>query len=125
MKQLRLFLFILSMFDMSNMSAQIIYDYFEYTIIGDGEVELTGVENFDDWSNIGTIVFVPETIYDEDGSEYTVTAIGEGAFATTLIESIWHHFFAIVHPNIIISLCNNLIVHSIFRLGEQRHYYML
>ncbi len=89
MKQLRLFLFILSMFAMSNMSAQIIYDYFEYTIIGDGEVELTGVENFDDWSNIGTIVFVPETIYDENGSEYTVTAIGEGAFATSLIESIW------------------------------------
>ena len=36
---------------------------------------------------------------------------------TAPIRSIWHHFFAIVHPNIIISLCNNLLFLGIANIG--------
>ena len=36
---------------------------------------------------------------------------------TAPIRSIWHHFFAIVHPNIIISLYNNLLFLGIANIG--------
>ena len=36
---------------------------------------------------------------------------------TAPIRSIWHHFFAIVHPNIIISLGNILLFLGIANIG--------
>lgn len=86
MKHLRLLLILVCMLAIGNMSAQIVYEGHIYNVIGVGEVELAGPEE----DSYVYIEFVPETITDDQGNQYTVTAIGEEAYGGyDTLESIW------------------------------------
>lgn len=77
MNRLRLFLILLTL-ACCHINAQIAYDCFIFTPTGNGEVELTSMN--DDYYYQETRPMIPEEIYDANGDAYTVTSIGEGAF---------------------------------------------